>query len=257
MTYVKRAKSGGVEITSAALTLSGLEEQEFLEVQTLNGAVVLFSADAERHELAGIVNELVRLAEAIITDVLDEEEAEQEIDSVPFPKAILENAGLNGNEYHVFSDKGNVMIVDKNQDFGLPPESRECLHAHGVTPEHFDCLVNQNAVRLVNKAEVGDITLGRLFIVHPLVFEHCSQKVGLALSDPAQKEPVAQKVEPELFCRSVGDIALICIAPLSGRLLGLNHADFHTERLVDRPHQFGVARRQVVVNRCEHRPFSA
>ena len=65
MTYVKRAKSGGVEITSAALTLSGLEEQEFLEVQTLNGAVVLFSADTERHELAGIVNELVRLAEAI------------------------------------------------------------------------------------------------------------------------------------------------------------------------------------------------
>ena len=106
MTYVKRAKSGGVEITSAALTLSGLEEQEFLEVHTLNGAVVLFSADAERHELAGIVNELVRLAEAIITDVLDEEEAEQELDTVPFPKAILENAGLNGNEYHVFSDKG-------------------------------------------------------------------------------------------------------------------------------------------------------
>ena len=134
MTYVKRAKSGGVEITSAALTLSGLEEQEFLEVQTLNGAVVLFSADAERHELAGIVNELVRLAEAIITDVLDEEEAEQELDTVPFPKAILENAGLNGNEYHVFSDKGIVMIVDKNQDFSLSPETRECLHEHVVFP---------------------------------------------------------------------------------------------------------------------------
>ena len=145
MTYVKRAQSGGVEITSAALTLSGLEKQEFLEVQTLNGAVVLFSADAERHELAGIVNELVRLAEAIITDVLDEEEAEQEIDSVPFPKAILENAGLNGNEYHVFSDKGIVMIVGKDQDFSLSPETRECLHEHGITPEHFDCLVNQSA----------------------------------------------------------------------------------------------------------------
>ena len=98
MTYVKRAKSGGVEITSAALTLSGLEEQEFLEVQTLNGAVVLFSADAERHELAGIVNELVRLAEAIITDVLDEEAAEQELDAVPFHEAIRENDGLNGIE---------------------------------------------------------------------------------------------------------------------------------------------------------------
>ena len=143
MTYVKRAKSGGVEVTPAALTLSGLEEQEFLEVQTLNGAVVLFSADAERYELAGIVNELVRLAEAIITDVLNEEEAEKELNTVPFPKAVLERAGLDGDEYHVFSDKGIVMIVGKDQDFSLSPETRECLHEHGITPEHFDCLVNQ------------------------------------------------------------------------------------------------------------------
>lgn len=143
MTYVKLAKSGGVEVTPAALTLSGLEEQEFLEVQTLNGAVVLFSADAENHELVGIANELVRLAEAIITNVLDEEDAEQELDAVPFPKTILENAGLNGDEYHVFSDKSIVMIVGKDQDFSLSPETRECLHEHGITPEHFDCLVNQ------------------------------------------------------------------------------------------------------------------
>lgn len=143
MTYVKRAKSGGVEITSAALTLSGLEEQEFLEVQTLNGAVVLFSADAERYELAGIVNELVRLAEAIITDVLDEEEAEQERNTVPFPKAVLERAGLDGDEYHVFSDKGIVMIVGKDQDFSLSPETREQLHKHGVTPESFERAIKQ------------------------------------------------------------------------------------------------------------------
>ena len=77
--------------------------------------------------------------------MLDEEEAEQELDTVPFPKAILENAGLNGNEYHVFSDKGIVMIVGKDQDFSLSPETRECLHEHGITPEHFDCLVNQSA----------------------------------------------------------------------------------------------------------------
>lgn len=110
MTYLKRAKSGGVEVTSAALTLSGLEEQEFLEAQTLNGAVVLFSADAERHELAGIVSELVRLAEAIIADVLDEEESKRELDTVPFPKAILESAGLSGDEYHVYSDTWTLSV---------------------------------------------------------------------------------------------------------------------------------------------------
>ena len=143
MTYVKRAKSGGVEVTPAALTLSGLEEQEFLEVQTLNGAVVLFSADAEHHELVGIANELVRLAEAIITNVLDEEDAEQELDAVPFPKAILERAGLDGDEYHVFSDKGIVIIVGKDQDFSLSPETREQLHKHGVTPESFERAIKQ------------------------------------------------------------------------------------------------------------------
>ena len=143
MTYLKRAKSGGVEVTSAALTLSGLEEQEFLEAQTLNGAVVLFSADAERHELAGIVSELVRLAEAIIADVLDEEESKRELDTVPFPKAILESAGLNGDEYHVYSDNGIVIIVGKNQSLSLAPEAREQLHKHGVTTESFESAIKQ------------------------------------------------------------------------------------------------------------------
>ena len=50
---------------------------------------------------------------------------------------------------------------------------------------------------------------------------------------------------------------MIRITPLRRRLLGLDHSDFHPERLVNRSHQFRVASRQVVVDRRQHRPFTA
>ena len=143
MTVVKRTANGGAEITPAALTLSGLADQEYLELHTLNGTIVMFNADAERYELVAVVNELVRLAEAIMKDVLSEEEEELEENTIPFPRAILELAGLEGDEYHVFSDDGIVMIVGKEQEFSLSPETRARLHKHGITPAHFDCLFKQ------------------------------------------------------------------------------------------------------------------
>lgn len=143
MTYVKRSKSGGVEITSAALTLSGLEEQEFFEVQTLDGAVVLLSTDTERHELTDIVNELIRLAKAIMRDIQAECENEPEEETILFPSAILTRAGLDGDEIHVICDEGIVMIVGKEHDFSLTPHTRERLNKHGITHGHFDCLLKR------------------------------------------------------------------------------------------------------------------
>ncbi len=140
MTFVKHTQGGSAEITPAALALSGLDEHEFFELHALNGAVVMFGADAEPFELVAVVNELVRLAEALMADVLSEKEEQLNEDTIPFPRVILKNAGLEGNEYHVFSDDGIVMIVGKEKEFSLTPETRERLHKHGITPAHFDCL---------------------------------------------------------------------------------------------------------------------
>lgn len=148
MTIVKRTANGGAEITPAALTLSGLADPEYLELHTLNGTIVAFNADAERYELVAVVNELVRLAEAIMEDVLSEEEDEMEEDSIPLPRAFLKCAGIEGSEYHVLTDDGIVMIVGAEQEFSLSPETRARLHKHGITPAHFDCLfrrVNEEA----------------------------------------------------------------------------------------------------------------
>ncbi len=70
------------------------------------------------------------------------------------------------------------------------------------------------------------------------------------------REVVAQVVEAELGVRAVGDVA--GVGGLAGlRLhLGLDHADGHAERLVDRAHPLGVAAREVVVDRDEVRALA-
>ena len=89
----------------------------------------------------GVVYNEMKGALSSPEDVLSEEELEE--NTIPFPRAILEHAGLEGDEYHVFSDDGIVMIVGKEQEFSLSPETRARLHKHGITPAHFDCLFKQ------------------------------------------------------------------------------------------------------------------
>lgn len=140
MTFVKRTANEGVVITPAAMLLSGLEVHELLEVQTLDGAVVMYQADAEYQDRLAIANELMRLAEALLSDTMEDAADELEADSVRFPNEIFESAGLDTDEYDIFSDDGIIMIVRKNQDFNISDKTRKSLHKYGVTPETFDCL---------------------------------------------------------------------------------------------------------------------
>lgn len=140
MTFVKHTCGGGAAITPAGLVLSGLDEHELLELHTLNGAIVIFGAGTERLERAAIAYELVRMAEAIMTDVLAEQEEEPEEETIPLPCEALSRAGLDGDEIHVICDEGIVMIVGTEHEFSLSHRTRERLHKHGITPGHFDCL---------------------------------------------------------------------------------------------------------------------
>ncbi len=60
---------------------------------------------------------------------------------------------------------------------------------------------------------------------------------------------VAQVVEAELGVGPVGDARAVGLAALLGRHLGLDHADRHAQRVVERGHPLGVATGQVVVDR--------
>ncbi len=59
---------------------------------------------------------------------------------------------------------------------------------------------------------------------------------------------VAQVVEAELGVGPERDVAGVCLAPLRGRHLRLDHADGDAEEVVHRLHPHRVASRQVVVN---------
>ena len=116
--------------------------------------------------------------------------------------------------------------------------------------------VDQNGVRLVDKAEIRLLPLRRLLVLLALLVEHRAENIGLTFANPAEQQPVAEEVEPELLRRAVGYVALVRFAPVVRRLLRLDYADLHPERVVNRPHEFRVARREVVVDRREERPFS-
>jgi hypothetical protein len=107
-------------------------------------------------------------------------------------------------------------------------------------------LVDEHAVRLVHDGEVQaaqqELADARALARHALELE------PQARGRIAEDEPVAQIVEAQLLVRAVGDVASVGRAPRLGRHAADHHADGQSQRAVDRPHRFRVARRQVVVD---------
>ncbi len=123
------------------------------------------------------------------------------------------------------------------------------LGRQGTDDQRRAGLVDQNAVGLVDQGEVG-IALDRVFIGHGgALAQHAAQQIALPFADPPQQQPVTEKIEAELLRRAVSDVAGVGLAPLRLRHLRLHHAHAHPQGFVNRPHPFGVAAGQIVVDR--------
>ena len=70
MTFIKYTNDGKAVIQPAALTLSGLEQEETLEMHTLENAIVLLKPDMEPVEKAAAMMALMRLANSLWADML-------------------------------------------------------------------------------------------------------------------------------------------------------------------------------------------
>ena len=81
-------------------------------------------------------------------------------------------------------------------------------------------LVDEDAVGLVDDGQKG-LAVDRLLVRSG---GRASRHLGAALASPAQQEPVAEEVEPELLGRAVGDVAGVSLASLGRRHLRLNRA---------------------------------
>lgn len=127
MTFIKYTSDGKAVIQPAALTLSGLEQEETLEMHTLENAMVLLKQEMEPVEKAAAMMALMRLAHSLWEDMLAEWEDQEDDadpcdgcsgcdeDMLPIPAEAFADAGILYDNLCVFSVDGAVLVVSDDR----------------------------------------------------------------------------------------------------------------------------------------------
>ena len=126
MTFIKYTNDGKAVIQPAALTLSGLEQEETLEMHILEKAIVLLKPDMEPVEKAAAMMTLMRLTNSLWADMMaawesqekDEEKCEGchgcDEDMLPIPAEAFADAGILFDNLRVLSVDGAVLVVPQD-----------------------------------------------------------------------------------------------------------------------------------------------
>ena len=127
MTFIKYTNDGKAVIQPAALTLSGLDREETLEMHTLENAIVLLKPDMEPVEKAAAMMTVMRLAHSLWEDMLadweDQEDDEDMCDGchgcnedmLPIPAEAFEDADILYDNLRVISVDGAVLVVSDDR----------------------------------------------------------------------------------------------------------------------------------------------
>lgn len=131
MTFIKYTKDGKAVISSAALTLSGLDKEELLEMHTLNNAIVLLKPDMTPVEAAfarleleslGRDNMYMSMAGQEVSPSHSENSGHPGYDTcdnvIPIPIEAFQNAGIWGEDLHIQSANGAVLITADDTETG-------------------------------------------------------------------------------------------------------------------------------------------
>lgn len=127
MTFIKYTNDGKAVIQPAALTLSGLDREETLEMHTLENAIVLLKPDIEPVEKAAAMMTVMRLAHSLWEDMLadwENQEDDEDMcdgchgcdeDMLPIPAEAFADAGILYDNLCVFSVDGAVLVVSDDR----------------------------------------------------------------------------------------------------------------------------------------------
>ncbi len=130
MTFIKYTNDGKAVIQPAALILSGLENEDALEMQTLDNVLVLLKQKMPPVEKMKTVISLMRLVNSLTADMMcgfekriDEEcddecdeDFDDEEDNIPIPAEAFEDAGILGKILHIQVSDGAVLITAAEED---------------------------------------------------------------------------------------------------------------------------------------------
>ena len=123
MTFIKYTNDGKAVIQPAALTLSNLDNEDALEMHTLNNAIVLLKENMAPMEKYLAIASLIRLVESLAVDLeadTDDDTADDDDEDVPanicdgmisIPGEAFEDAGIWGEDIEILSFKGGVLLV--------------------------------------------------------------------------------------------------------------------------------------------------
>ena len=127
MTFIKYTNDGKAGIQPAALTLSGLDREETLEMHTLENAIVLLKPDIEPVEKAAAMMTVMRLAHSLWEDMLadwENQEDDEDMcdgchgcdeDMLPIPAEAFEDADILYDNLRVISVDGAVLVVSDDR----------------------------------------------------------------------------------------------------------------------------------------------
>ena len=146
MTFINYTNDGKAVIQLAALTLSGLEREETLELHTLENAIVLLKPEMKPVEKATAMMTLMRLVNSLGADMMTGWEGQEEDenmcgschgcdeDMLPIPAEAFADAGILHDNLRVFSVDGAVLVVSDDHKAkwheALTKMATECEKAH-------------------------------------------------------------------------------------------------------------------------------
>ena len=128
MTFIKYTHDGKAVIQPAALTLSNLDNEDTLEMHTLDNAIVLLKENMTSVEKYLTFKALGRLVDSLSLELvnameeeggLDDDEDVEECcgDMLPIPAEAFEAAGIWGKDLHIAAIDGAVVITaDEEND---------------------------------------------------------------------------------------------------------------------------------------------
>ena len=127
MTFIKYTNDGKAVIQPAALTLSGLEQKETLEMHILEKAIVLLKPDMEPVEKTTAMMTLMRLTNSLLADMLADWENQEDDadpcdgcsgcdeDMLPITAEAFEDADILYDNLRVVSVDGAVLVVSDDR----------------------------------------------------------------------------------------------------------------------------------------------
>lgn len=155
MTFIKYTHDGKAVIQPAALTLSNLDNEDTLEMHTLDNAIVLLKEDMAPMEKYLTIASLIRLVESLAVDleadtddgsVNDGDEDDDDTgdacdDVISIPVEAFEDAGIWGKDLHIHAVNGAVVITADEENDDSTEKMVQTIGKH-----LFDAAVSLNIV---------------------------------------------------------------------------------------------------------------